>query len=164
MQMTNITGCRPGARPRRRAVPCLVVIAGLLFMSAPRAEPPLDLNSLRGRVLYLDFWASWCGPCRQAFPWMQQMQDAYAAQGLTVVAVNVDRERKDADRFLAAFHPTFDVRFDPKGEMAERFKLPGMPTSLLIDRHGSVRYTHVGFLPADRAAYEKQLRELLAEP
>ena len=113
--------------------------------------------------MYLDFWASWCAPCLQSFPWMQAMQDAYERRGLTVVAVNLDQFRKDADRFLAKFHPNFDVRFDPHGEVAERFKVQGMPTSVIIDRHGVLRFTHIGFRPVDQAAYEGQLRQLLDE-
>jgi hypothetical protein len=80
-----------------------------------------------------------------------------------VVAVNLDQYRQDADRFLAKFHPNFDVRFDPQGEVAERFKVQGMPTGVLIDRRGVQRFTHVGFRPVDQAVYEGQLRQLLEE-
>jgi cytochrome c biogenesis protein CcmG, thiol:disulfide interchange protein DsbE len=121
-----------------------------------------DLAEFQGSVVYLDFWASWCAPCRQSFPWMQTMQDTYGAQGLRVVAFNVDQHRADAERFLAKFHPTFEVRFDPRGEMAARFKVQGMPTGVIIDRHGALRYTHIGFRPMDGAAYEEQLRRVLA--
>lgn len=92
------------------------------------------------------------------------MQDLYGAQGFEVVAVDVDKRRKDADRFLQLFHPTFAVHFDSNGDLAERFKVQGMPTGVLIDRHGVVRFTHVGFLPVDRDGYERELRELLSEP
>ena len=91
------------------------------------------------------------------------MQDAYAGRGLEVVAVNVDADRGDAEKFLRLFHPTFDVRFDPAGRAAEQFKVTGMPTSMIIDRHGVVRYVHIGFRPVDRTAYEEQLRQVLAE-
>jgi peroxiredoxin len=94
---------------------------------------------------------------------MQQMLDSYGHKGLVVVAVDVEKSRRDADRFLESFHPTFDVRFDPKGELAERFNVQGMPTGLVIDRHGVVRFTHIGFRPADRTVYEGQLRQLLNE-
>jgi cytochrome c biogenesis protein CcmG/thiol:disulfide interchange protein DsbE len=127
------------------------------------AASPLDLTSLRGRVVYLDFWASWCGPCRQSFPWMETMKSTYGAQGLEIITVNLDRDRADADRFLKQFHPTFDLRFDPKGELAEQYKVQGMPSSVLIDRHGVTRFMHVGFRPVDGAIYEAQVRELLAE-
>jgi cytochrome c biogenesis protein CcmG/thiol:disulfide interchange protein DsbE len=128
-----------------------------------QAAPSLDLTALRGRVVYLDFWASWCGPCRQSFPWMETMKSTYEALGLDIVAVNLDTHRSDADRFLKQFHPTFDLRFDPKGELAQFYKVEGMPTSVLIDRHGVTRFTHVGFRPVDGAVYEAQVRELLAE-
>jgi thiol-disulfide isomerase/thioredoxin len=131
--------------------------------SADLPGPAVDLDGLRGRVIYLDFWASWCAPCRQSFPWMQKMQDTYAQQGFQVIAVDVDRSRRDAEKFLSAFHPSFDVRYDPKGELAERFKVKGMPTGLLIDRRGTVRYTHIGFRPMDRPEYEGQVRLLLNE-
>jgi cytochrome c biogenesis protein CcmG/thiol:disulfide interchange protein DsbE len=139
------------------------LITCLLVFGAAHAEPPLDLDGFRGRVVYLDFWASWCAPCRQSFPWMQAMKDAYEHQGLAVVAVNLDRNRGDADAFLAQFHPNFDVRFDPQGKAAAGFKIHGMPTSVIIDRHGVVRFTHIGFRPVDQVAYEAQLREILTE-
>jgi len=91
------------------------------------------------------------------------MQEAYEGQGLTVVAVNLDQYRGDAERFLAKFHPNFDVRFDPQGQVAARYKIQGMPTGVVIDRHGSVRFTHIGFRPLDRRGYEDQLRMVLAE-
>jgi cytochrome c biogenesis protein CcmG, thiol:disulfide interchange protein DsbE len=139
-----------------------LVVACFLMGARVDAASPIDVGEFRGRVLYLDFWASWCAPCQQSFPWMEAMKDSYGAQGLTVVAVNLDQNRSDAERFLAKFHPTFDVRFDPQGEAAERFRVQGMPTSLIIDRRGVVRFTHIGFRPVDRATYENQLREVLA--
>jgi thiol-disulfide isomerase/thioredoxin len=146
-----------------------LIYAGLLSAGSANAlpsadaSPAVDIQDFRGRVLYLDFWASWCAPCRQSFPWMQAMRDAYQSRGLTVLAVNLDQNRGDAERFLAQFHPGFDVRFDPQGAIAERFKIHGMPTGLVIDRHGAVRFTHIGFRPVDETIYENQLREVLAE-
>jgi cytochrome c biogenesis protein CcmG, thiol:disulfide interchange protein DsbE len=139
-----------------------LVLACFLMVAAVDVASPIDVSEFRGRVLYLDFWASWCAPCQQSFPWMEEMKGSYGAQGLTVVAVNLDQHRADAERFLARFHPTFDVRFDPQGAAAERFKVQGMPTSVIIDRQGVVRFTHIGFRPVDRAIYENQLREVLA--
>jgi peroxiredoxin len=94
---------------------------------------------------------------------MEIMKETYGPQGLAIVAVNLDRDRSDADRFLHQFHPTFDLRFDPKGNLAELYKVQGMPSSVLIDRHGVARFTHVGFRPVDARVYEAQVRELLAE-
>jgi cytochrome c biogenesis protein CcmG/thiol:disulfide interchange protein DsbE len=140
------------------------ICALLWIVGATRAAAaPLDLSALRGRVVYLDFWASWCGPCRQSFPWMESMKKAYEGQGLTILAVNVDHDRADADRFLAAFQPDFEIRFDPRGSWAQEFKVSGMPASVLIDRHGVVRFTHVGFWAAQGEVSAQQIRELLAE-
>jgi cytochrome c biogenesis protein CcmG/thiol:disulfide interchange protein DsbE len=142
----------------QRFLPLLLLVA-----ATARAASPIDVGDFRGRVLYLDFWASWCAPCQLSFPWMQAMKDAYEKDGLTIVAVNLDPRRPDAEHFLAKLHPTFDVRFDPRGETAQRFQIHGMPTSLIIDRRGVVRFTHIGFRPIDRASYEDQLRQVLAE-
>src|SRR5580704_8603416 len=101
----------------------------LLWASLIQADSPLDLSAFHGRVVYLDFWASWCGPCRQSFPWIEILKDTYGPQGLEIVAVNLDGDRTDADRFLRQFHSTFDLRFDPKGELAELYKVQGMPSS-----------------------------------
>jgi cytochrome c biogenesis protein CcmG, thiol:disulfide interchange protein DsbE len=141
----------------------LLGAALLLSLWDANAAPNIDLDSLRGRVVYLDFWASWCAPCRQSFPWMQAMKDAHEREGLTVVAINLDQSHEDAQLFLAKFKPNFDVHFDPQGAVAERFKIHGMPTSVIIDRHGVQRFTHIGFRPADQADYERQLRQVLAE-
>ena len=147
----------------KRSVRQLGFCVCLLWMSTVQADAPLDLNGFRGRVVYLDFWASWCGPCRQSFPWMQTLKNTYADQGLTVLAVNLDSDRAEADRFLRQFSPTFDVRFDPKGELAAFYKVHDMPSSVLIDRHGVTRFIHAGFRPLDAPVYEAQVRELLAE-
>jgi cytochrome c biogenesis protein CcmG/thiol:disulfide interchange protein DsbE len=135
-----------------------------ICLLAPFAQGAgLDLSAYRGRVVYVDFWASWCGPCKQSFPWLQSMKDRYERQGLTVIAIDLDMDRADADKFLDRFHPTFDVRFDPKGELAEFYRVQAMPSSILIDRHGVTRFEHEGFRPIDSALYEAQVRELLGE-
>ena len=146
-----------------RCVMRYVLLLVCLLSAAADAATPIDLQAFKGHVVYLDFWASWCVPCRQSFPWMQSLKNAYERQGLSVVAINLDPDRADAERFLARFHPTFEVRFDPQGATAEQFKVQGMPTSVIIDRHGVVRFTHIGFRPVDQASYESQLRQVLAE-
>jgi thiol-disulfide isomerase/thioredoxin len=92
----------------RRWRDCGILFAFVCACSAatPASLPP-ELNSLQGRVIYLDFWASWCTPCRQSFPWMQDLQTQYASHGLTVIAVNLDQDRAAADAFLKRFHPGF---------------------------------------------------------
>jgi thiol-disulfide isomerase/thioredoxin len=139
-----------------------LAVACVLLAPAQAAEMS-ELDNLRGRVVYLDFWASWCEPCRQSFPWMQRMKQSYETRGLSIIAVNLDHDRAAADSFLRRLKPDFEIRFDPAGEWAEKFKLRGMPTSVIMDRHGVVRFTHVGFRPADGREYARQIEELLAE-
>jgi cytochrome c biogenesis protein CcmG/thiol:disulfide interchange protein DsbE len=146
-----------------RAARQLLGAAFLVWFCNANAAATVDFDSLHGRVVYLDFWASWCVPCRQSFPWMHAMKSAHEGEGLTVVAVNLDRSQEDAQRFLAKYKPDFDVRFDPQGLLAERFNIHGLPTSVIIDRHGVQRFTHIGFRTVDQTAFENQLRRLLAE-
>ena len=117
-----------------------------VLQDASGAEVRLSDFTAKGPV-YLDFWASWCGPCRKSFPWMNELQTQQP--GLKVVAVNLDKRREEADRFLADNKPGFSILFDPSGGVAEAWKLKGMPTSYLIDREGIVRVVHRGFRPGD---------------
>lgn len=136
---------------------------------APALELPtadgaaVSLASLRGKVVLVDVWASWCVPCKAAFPEYDALQREYRARGFEVLAVNVDERRADADRFLAGRSPALTVVFDPKGVAPERLKVHGMPTSFLVDRRGHIRYTHEGFTAKDLATYRRRIEALLAE-
>ena len=126
------------------------------------ATPGIDLATLKGRVVYIDFWASWCGPCRQSFPWMKAMQAKYG-KDLAIIAINVDQEKKEADKFLAEFQPDFRVLFDSHGELATQFKVETMPSSFMLDRAGKPRFKHLGFHEGKRGEYEKEIAQLLSE-
>jgi len=128
------------------------------------ADPLLDIAAYRGQVLYVDFWASWCVPCRESFAWMNSMQAQFARDGLTVIAVNVDHERADAEQFLRSHPAQFRIVYDPQGLLPEKFGVRGMPTSFLIDRTGHVQSRHEGFRLADRDALAQQIRSLLKAP
>jgi cytochrome c biogenesis protein CcmG/thiol:disulfide interchange protein DsbE len=125
------------------------------------SDPPIDLAAWKGKVVYLDFWASWCVPCKQSFPWMNQMHSRYGKDGLVIVAVNMDQNRADADSFLRKYPADFTVRFDPQGRSAAGFKLRGMPTSALLDRNGKVLLVHEGFRGKDAANLEASIRAAL---
>jgi thiol-disulfide isomerase/thioredoxin len=130
--------------------------------AAPAAtDAPVDLAALKGKVVYLDFWASWCVPCRQSFPWMNDIHRRFAADGLVVLAVNMDQVRADADGFLRQYPAQFRVAFDPAGRVASGFKLRGMPTSALLGRDGKVLLLHEGFKARDQASLEQSIRDAL---
>lgn len=142
----------------------------LLFHSAIVAAPAPDfrlndtqLSQLKGKVVYLDFWASWCQPCRKSFPWMNHIADKYADQGLVVLAINLDKDRQLADQFLEKLPANFKVLFDPQGNVAQQYALPGMPTSYLIDKTGQLRIAHKGFFEQQQDRYEQELTVLLNE-
>ena len=163
---------RPTARTAPRLAALLLVLAAALAPAAtpaaevgqpapdltlPGADGPVKLSDLRGKVVYLDFWASWCGPCRHSFPWMNEMQAKYGARGLQVLGVNLDAKRADAEKFLAAQPARFALAFDAQGEAAKQFAVKGMPTSLLIGPDGKVIAVHQGFREEERQDLEARL-------
>jgi cytochrome c biogenesis protein CcmG/thiol:disulfide interchange protein DsbE len=145
----------------RAAVALLLLAAPLARSWAAAGTPPVDLAAFRGQVVYLDFWASWCAPCRESFPWMNRMQAELGAAGLVVIAVNVDREHADAERFLRQHPAQFRIVFDPPGMLPEKFGVHGMPTSFVIGRDGTLQLRHEGFRRSDRDALAQQLRALV---
>lgn len=129
--------------------------------SAARAEAALDLSDYAGKVVVVDFWASWCVPCRRSFPWLDEMQAKYADQGLVVVGVNVDRNGEDARAFLEEYPVSFRIVSDPDGDLARQFDVIAMPSSFVIGRDGKVVKTHLGFKVRKQDEYETALRETL---
>jgi cytochrome c biogenesis protein CcmG, thiol:disulfide interchange protein DsbE len=125
-------------------------------------QETVKLSGYQGKVVYLDFWASWCGPCRETFPWMNQLQEKYGKDGLQIVAVNIDTKRPEADKFLAQIAADFTVLFDPKRGVAKTYALKGMPTSFLIDREGNVLSTHLGFQKDRAGELEAHIAKALA--
>lgn len=138
-------------------------LAALLAASQPAPPPTLDLARFQGKVVLVDFWASWCAPCRESFPWMARMQQQYGARGLVVVTVDLDEDADAAAQFLAA-QPgaaAFSQLQDPQGRLAEAYGLGVMPSSLLFDRQGRPVHRQGGFRPEDRDAYERRIVDLL---
>jgi thiol-disulfide isomerase/thioredoxin len=148
---------------RPRLLAALLLGTMSLGLARATAIDPVDLPAYRGKVVLLDFWASWCGPCKESFPWMQRMQQRYGERGLVVVAVNVDHDRALAEQFLRAQDAHLNVVFDPQGQAAERYQVSAMPTSFYVGRDGAVRYTHLGFRAGEREQAERELAALLAE-
>ena len=131
----------------------------LPVIGAPASE--ISLTSLRGKVVYLDFWASWCAPCRVSFPEIIELKEDLGEQDFEVVAISVDERIEDAGRFLRRYKTPYPVLHDPEGKFASSYKLPGMPTSFVIDRNGVIRLVHSGFKPGDMATIRQEINKLL---
>lgn len=123
----------------------------------PGTAGKVRLENYLGKVVYLDFWASWCGPCVRSFPWMNAMQKRHGGAGLQVLAINLDAQRDDANAFLMRVPAQFLVGFDPAGASARAYAIKGMPSSVLIGRDGRVLWSHTGFKEVDSAALEARI-------
>jgi len=150
---------------------CLALASPVMAIETGKVAPDIDLaigatpqklSSFKGKVVYLDFWASWCGPCRQSFPFMNDMQSKYSAKGLQIIAINLDAKKDDADQFLANVPAKFSVAYDPKGDSAKRYEIKGMPSSVLIGADGKVIAVHQGFKDEDRKELEAKFASALA--
>lgn len=146
-----------------RAGQAAVLLAAMMCAAAAHAEFPAELGTVEGRVIWVDFWASWCTPCRRSFPWLNAMQRKYADQGLEIIGVNLDKQRKPAIEFLNETPAAFTIRFDPDGSLAETFDVQAMPSSFLLDASGKVVASHYGFKLADRADYEQSIKDALRD-
>lgn len=127
------------------------------------SEFETKVTSLKGKVVYVDFWASWCVPCRKSFPWMNDIQNKYADKNFTVLSVNLDARSELAEKFLLEVPATFPIFYDPKGKVAKAFKLKGMPSSFIINKKGEIVSSHVGFTEKKKEKYQQEIESLLAE-
>jgi cytochrome c biogenesis protein CcmG, thiol:disulfide interchange protein DsbE len=127
----------------------------------PGGKGAVKLSDYKGKVVYVDFWASWCGPCKQSFPWMNDMQSRYSGKGLNLLAVNVDQKAEDAQTFLKDNAAKFTVAFDQSGKTPKAYAIKGMPTSVLIGADGKVLMVHSGFKEEQRDELEKQIKQAL---
>lgn len=126
-------------------------------------DQPTSLKQFAGKVIYLDFWASWCAPCRTSFPLLNKMHEKLKAQGFEVVGINLDEDKAAAEKFLKDFPVSFTVLRDAKGEWADKFVVESMPTSFIIDKKGVVQNIHHGFASDDIKELEEKVTKLLTE-
>ncbi|HSG66951.1 MAG TPA: TlpA disulfide reductase family protein [Gammaproteobacteria bacterium] len=141
----------------------LLLLVGAALHPAPAfAQDALDLEAYRGQIVWIDFWASWCTPCRRSFPWLNDMMAKYAGQGLVVVGVNVDTEHELAAQFLSEVPVSFSIVYDPQGALAQQYEVLGMPSSFLIGRDGRLISSHIGFRREERENYEASIVEALS--
>jgi thiol-disulfide isomerase/thioredoxin len=133
------------------------------FTLASRAGGEVSLADLKGQVVMINFWASWCGPCRKEFPALDQIYTKYKPMGFTLVAINVESEKADAEKFLATTPASFPILFDPDNKVSGSYGVSAMPTTVLVDRQGRVRWLHRAYKPGDEAKYIEQIRAALRE-
>lgn len=167
-------------RNNKRLLSAKTVLATVLLVAtiispvlASDAPPDFTLPSLnggqvqlskhRGEVVYVDFWATWCGPCRKSLPWMESVYKKYKDLGFTIIGVNMDGKADVAQKFAKANGVSFTLARDPKGKIAEAFGVRGMPSSYLIGRNGKIIYTHEGFRDSDKASLEQHFKQALAQ-
>ena len=132
----------------------LVLAAALAGFASSSADEALLLDDYEGRVVVVDFWASWCVPCRRSFPWLNEMHTRYAEKGLVIIGVNLDANRKDAGAFLADYPAAFQIYFDTDAELAKEFGVEAMPSSYVIGRDGEIVAHHLGFKVKRQQEYE----------
>lgn len=132
-------------------------------LNLPTKTGTVSLHDLRGNVVLVDFWASWCVPCQQSFPWLASMEESYSSDGLVVVAINLDKDRDAANAFLRKYGAPFVVAYDPAGLSAEAFGVEAMPSSFVVSRTGEIVAAHAGFEPKSAKKFEDQIKEVLSK-
>ena len=123
----------------------------------------LRMSDLRGQVVMVNFWASWCGPCRQEMPKLEELYQRYKKAGFTVLGVNVEEDNKEAKRLLKEVKVDFPILYDTKSLASKLYKVDAMPTTVIVDRSGKMRYLHRGYKPGYENHYRKQIKELIRE-
>jgi peroxiredoxin len=153
----------------------LLLASGLAHGASPEPQPAPDfelpsrageavrLGGLKGQVVMINFWATWCGPCRQEMPLLEQIHAKYEPLGFTLLGVNVEPDSAGAVKWLQKVPVSFPILFDTANAVAAQFGVEGMPSSVFVDREGRVRYVHRGYKPGDEAEYADLIRSLVKE-
>lgn len=162
-----------GIRALAIAALTLSVSTGALALSKNEPAPGFTLKSnsggnvklseLRGQVVMVNFWASWCGPCRQEMPLLDALHQRYRNLGFTVLGVNVEEDPAAARDLLEDVPVTFPILFDSKNQVSEAYEVDAMPSTVIVDRDGNVRYIHKGYVPGDENKYQEVVRALIRE-
>ena len=126
-------------------------------------QEPININDYKGKVIYLDFWASWCPPCKQSFPALNKLHNELKNKGFEVLAVNLDQEKEDANQFLHANPVEFTIAYDAQSACPKAYEVMAMPSSYIIDKQGVIRKIHLGFKENDVTEIQEVILTLLAE-
>jgi len=146
----------------------LITLVFLFTCQSVYASNALDefeqvMEQHKGKIVYVDFWASWCVPCRKSFPWMNSMQAKHKEKGLVVLSINLDAQVELAEKFLQQTPANFAIIYDAKGRLAKKFKLKGMPSSYLFNRQGKLISAHSGFNGKKQQMYQQEIEKALAQ-
>ena len=133
------------------------------FKLQSRSGPAVSLSSLKGQVVLINFWATWCGPCRKEMPFLEQIQKKYAPLGFTLVGVNVEEDSRLMDAFLNDVPVTFPILLDPANSVSKLYNVSAMPSTVIVDRKGNVRFIHQGYQTGDESKYQDMIRQLIRE-
>jgi thiol-disulfide isomerase/thioredoxin len=133
------------------------------YSAVAESATQFELKKYEGQVVVLDFWASWCAPCRRSFPWLNAMHAKYSSQGLVIIGVNVDNDPAAAATFLEEFPAEFQIYYDTDAVLARQYDIQGMPSSVVIGRDGEIADTHIGFKVKRQNEYEAILVAALNE-
>ncbi len=133
------------------------------FTLKSRSGENIRLSDLRGQVVMLNFWASWCGPCRQEMPILEQLHKRYGKLGFTVVGVNVEQDTSKAIAYLRDIKVSFPILYDNTSKVSKLYNVNAMPTTVMIDRNGKMRFKHEGYKPGYEKDYKKQIKQLIRE-
>lgn len=156
------------------AIPCLLLSVSALALDLGQAAPEFNLPALnngnttsltnyKNKVIYLDFWASWCAPCRLSFPLLNALHQKLKHQGFEVIAINLDEDKSKAEQFLKEIPVDFTVLRDSSGEWADQYAIESMPTSFIIDQQGHIQHIHHGFTSPDISGIEQKIAQLLGK-
>ncbi|MFO7602610.1 MAG: TlpA disulfide reductase family protein [Gammaproteobacteria bacterium] len=133
------------------------------FTLKSRDGKNIKLSELRGQVVMINFWASWCGPCRQEMPLLEDIHNKYSALGFTLLGVNVEEDSSKANAYLRDVSVTFPILYDTKNSVSKAYNISAMPSTVMVDRDGNLRYLHHGYKPGYEKEYEKQIKALIRE-
>lgn len=123
----------------------------------------IRLSDYIGEVVMINFWASWCGPCRQEMPLLEALHEKYNMMGFTMLGINLDEKRADADALLAQIPVSFPILFDPESKISRLYNVKAMPTTILLDRDGNLRFLHKGYQSGFEDKYEADIKALIRE-
>ena len=144
-----------------KALATLLLILLMFGSPASSADETLDLARYEGKVVVLDFWASWCVPCRRSFPWWNTMQANYGDAGLVIIGVNLDNDLQEAVKFLGEYSADFIIHYDEDKVLAKQYGVQAMPSTYILGRDGELFARHFGFKVKQQEEYEAVLKDAL---